>query len=199
MDAAVQMLRSLGIPAPEQRVNAFPHQLSGGMKQRIVIAIAMICDPEIIVADEPTTALDVTIQAQIMELLKELQTERHKSIIMITHNMGLVADMADDAIVMYMGRIVEKASVEEIFNNPQHPYTIALLNSVPVVGMDRKDELTTIPGATPNPADLKGGCEFADRCTYCTAACKKGNIGLYALSPDHFVRCLKFDRLCEEA
>ena len=197
MDAAVEMLRNLGIPSPEQRINAFPHQLSGGMKQRVVIAIAMICNPEIIIADEPTTALDVTIQAQIMELMKKLQLENHKSIIMITHNMGLVADMADDAIVMYMGRIVEQATVEEIFNHPQHPYTVALLNSVPMIGADKRNELSTIPGVTPNPADLTEGCEFADRCNYCTAGCRKGNIPFVEVSVNHFVRCLKYSDLSE--
>lgn len=192
MDLAIEMLRKLGIPAPEQRVKDYPHQLSGGMKQRIVIAIAMINDPELIIADEPTTALDVTIQAQIMELMKKLQTDFNKSIILITHNMGLVTEMADDVIVMYMGRIVEKGTIRQIFANPSHPYTKMLLSSVPVLGLDQGKKLTTIPGSTPNPADLKEGCEFAGRCPFCTEACLKGVIPGYEIEEGHMARCLRF-------
>ncbi len=188
----LEMFKKLGIPDPEERIDCYPHQFSGGMKQRVVIAIAMICNPELIICDEPTTALDVTIQAQIMELLKDLQVNDGKSIILITHNMGLVAEMADEVCVMYMGRVVEFGSLEDVFDRTSHPYTRALLRSVPVLGLADGQKLETIPGATPNPADLKGGCEFADRCPDCTEACRKGAIPSYEVGPGHHVRCLKF-------
>jgi len=193
MPRVLEMLKKLGIPAPEQRMKDYPHQMSGGMKQRIIIAIAMICDPELIIADEPTTALDVTIQAQIMELMKKLQTDFGKSIILITHNMGLVVEMADEIIVMYMGRIVEHGTIEQIFTTPKHPYTDALLKSVPVLGMEEGAVLVTIPGQTPNPSELGDGCEFADRCQFCTERCRQKNIPAFEVEPDHFVRCLKYD------
>ena len=151
MEKVLRMFRSLGIPDPERRLADYPHQFSGGMKQRVVIAIAMINNPEIIIADEPTTALDVTIQAQIMELMKDLQLNMGKSIILITHNIGLVAEQADDVCVMYMGRIVEFGSLEQIFENPSHPYTKALMRSVPVLGLEDDQKLETIPGVTANP------------------------------------------------
>ncbi|MGI5976747.1 MAG: ABC transporter ATP-binding protein [Candidatus Limivicinus sp.] len=193
----LEMFRKLGIPDPEVRINSYPHQFSGGMKQRVVIAIALICNPELIICDEPTTALDVTIQAQIMELLKGLQINEGKSIILITHNMGLVAEMADDVCVMYMGRVVEFGSLEDIFDHTSHPYTQALLRSVPVLGLADGQKLETIPGATPNPADLKGGCDFADRCPYATDACRSGVIPSYEISPGHRVRCVKFNNFPE--
>ena len=191
-EKVLELFRKLGIPDPEERINAYPHQFSGGMKQRVVIAIAMICNPELIICDEPTTALDVTIQAQIMELLKDMQINDGKSIVLITHNMGLVAEMADEVCVMYMGRVVEFGSLEDVFDRTSHPYTKALLRSVPVLGLADGQKLETIPGATPNPADLKGGCEFADRCSECTAACREGRIPMYEIEPGHRVRCLKF-------
>ena len=189
----LEMFRKLGIPDPEERIDCYPHQFSGGMKQRVVISIAMICNPELIICDEPTTALDVTIQAQIMELLKELQLKEGKSIILITHNMGLVAEMADEVCVMYMGRVVEFGSLEDLFDRTSHPYTKALLRSVPVLGLADDQKLETIPGATPNPADLKGGCEFADRCSECTDRCREKTIPMYEIAPGHRVRCLKYD------
>ena len=191
-EKVLEMFRKLGIPDPEERINCYPHQFSGGMKQRVVIAIAMICNPELIICDEPTTALDVTIQAQIMELLKEMQVKDGKSIILITHNMGLVAEMADEVCVMYMGRVVEFGSLEDVFDRTSHPYTQALLRSVPVLGLADGQKLETIPGATPNPADLKGGCEFADRCSFCTDACRAKDIPMFEVSPGHRVRCLKY-------
>ncbi|MGN8876477.1 ABC transporter ATP-binding protein [Pseudoflavonifractor sp. HCP28S3_F10] len=191
-EKVLEMFRKLGIPDPEERIDCYPHQFSGGMKQRVVIAIAMICNPELIICDEPTTALDVTIQAQIMELLKEMQTKDGKSIILITHNMGLVAEMADEVCVMYMGRVVEFGSLEDVFDRTSHPYTQALLRSVPVLGLADGQKLETIPGATPNPADLKGGCEFADRCPFATDACREKDIPMFQLSPGHRVRCLKY-------
>ncbi len=189
----LEMFCKLGIPDPEERIDCYPHQFSGGMKQRVVIAIAMICNPELIICDEPTTALDVTIQAQIMDLLKELQLKEGKSIILITHNMGLVAEMADEVCVMYMGRVVEFGSLEDLFDRTSHPYTRALLRSVPVLGLADGQKLETIPGATPNPADLKGGCEFADRCSECMERCREKTIPMFEISPGHRVRCLKFD------
>ena len=189
----LEMFRKLGIPDPEERIDCYPHQFSGGMKQRVVIAIAMICKPELIICDEPTTALDVTIQAQIMDLLKELQLKEGKSIILITHNMGLVAEMADEVCVMYMGRVVEFGSLEDLFDRTSHPYTRALLRSVPVLGLADGQKLETIPGATPNPADLKGGCEFADRCSECMDRCREKTIPMFEIAPGHRVRCLKFD------
>ena len=196
-EKVLEMFRNLGIPDPESRINDFPHQFSGGMKQRVVIAIAMINNPEVIIADEPTTALDVTIQAQIMELMKGLQVNQGKSIILITHNMGLVAEMADEVCVMYMGRVVEFGSLEQIFTRPSHPYTAALLRSVPVLGLADDQKLETIPGATPNPADLGVGCEFADRCPECTSRCREKNIPAFEIEPGHRVRCLKYDSFKE--
>ena len=193
----LEMFRKLGIPDPEERINCYPHEFSGGMKQRVVIAIAMICNPELIICDEPTTALDVTIQAQIMELLKGLQINEGKSIILITHNMGLVAEMADEVCVMYMGRVVEFGTLEDIFDRTAHPYTQALLRSVPVLGLADGQKLETIPGATPNPADLKEGCEFADRCPYAQENCRKGKIPAFEIAPGHRVRCLKYDTFPE--
>ena len=190
LEKAKDMLKLVGIA--ESRAAEYPHQFSGGMKQRVVIAIAMICNPELIICDEPTTALDVTIQAQIMELLKDLQVNDGKSIILITHNMGLVAEMADEVCVMYMGRVVEFGSLEDVFDRTSHPYTRALLRSVPVLGLADGQKLETIPGATPNPADLKGGCEFADRCPECIELCRRGEIPCYEVGPGHHVRCLKY-------
>ncbi len=193
----LELFTKLGIPDPESRIDCYPHQFSGGMKQRVVIAIAMICNPELIICDEPTTALDVTIQAQIMELLKDLQLKEGKSIVLITHNMGLVAEMADEVCVMYMGRVVEFGSLEDVFDRPSHPYTSALLRSVPVLGLADNQKLETIPGVTPNPKDLKEGCDFANRCPECTAECKVGKIPAYEVSEGHRVRCLKFKQFPE--
>ena len=192
---AEKMLEMVGITA--ERYGEYPHQFSGGMKQRVVIAIAMICNPELIICDEPTTALDVTIQAQIMELLKTLQVKNGKSIILITHNMGLVAEMADEVCVMYMGRVVEFGTLADIFDHPSHPYTRALLRSVPVLGLADGQKLETIPGITPNPADLKPGCEFADRCPECSEHCRGKNIPSFEVSPGHLVRCLKYENFPE--
>ncbi len=193
----LEMFCKLGIPDPEERIDSYPHQFSGGMKQRVVIAIALICDPELIICDEPTTALDVTIQAQIMELLKGLQINEGKSIILITHNMGLVAEMADEVCVMYMGRVMEFGTLEDIFDRTAHPYTQALLKSVPVLGLADDQRLETIPGSTPNPADLIEGCEFAGRCPYTQKSCRKGKIPAFEVSPGHRVRCLKYDTFPE--
>lgn len=193
----LELFKKLGIPDPEQRIDCYPYEFSGGMKQRVVIAIAMICNPELIICDEPTTALDVTIQAQIMELLKSLQVNEGKSIVLITHNMGLVAEMADEVCVMYMGRVVEFGNREQIFDHPSHPYTQALLRSVPVLGLGPDQKLETIPGSTPNPADLKEGCEFADRCPKATEKCRQKAIGMYEIETGHKVRCIQYNS-CKE-
>ena len=194
---ALELLEEVGITDAEKRMKNYPHQLSGGMRQRVVIAIALSCDPDLLICDEPTTALDVTIQAQIMELLKDLQVKEGKSIVLITHNMGLVAEMADEVCVMYMGRVVEFGSLEDVFDRTSHPYTKALLRSVPVLGLADGQKLETIPGSTPNPANLKPGCEFADRCPECTAACREKDIPTFEISPGHRVRCLKYKNFPE--
>jgi len=168
---AVALLGQLGIPMPESRFDDYPHQFSGGMKQRAMIAMAMICHPALLIADEPTTALDVTIQAQILELMKGVQKELGTSILMITHNMGIIADMADDVAVMYMGRIVETGTVEQVLGDALHPYTRALLRSVPVPGIGRDARLESIRGSTPDPFDLPAGCAFAPRCDHAADRC----------------------------
>ena len=189
----IKLLEELGIPNPEARFDQYPHEFSGGMKQRIMIAIAMICNPNILIADEPTTALDVTIQAQILDLIRKMQREYGTSVIFITHNMGVVAEIADDVAVMYMGRIVEKGTVHQIFENPQHPYTKALLRSVPVLGMDPDKELETIEGVTPDASTVFTGCEFADRCTVACAECPNRFPVDTVVEEGHIVRCLLFE------
>ena len=189
----VKLLADLGIPNPEIRYDQYPHEFSGGMKQRIMIAIAMICNPTILIADEPTTALDVTIQAQILELIQKMQKEHETSVILITHNMGIVAEIADDVAVMYMGRVVEFGSVKQIFTNPTHPYTKALMRSVPVLGMDREQELATIEGSTPDASTVFHGCEFAGRCEFATEACFNRFPVDTMVEEGHRVRCLLFE------
>lgn len=189
----IELFRELGIPEPETRYGAYPHELSGGMRQRIMIAIAMINQPSILIADEPTTALDVTIQAQILTLIKRLQSEGDTSVILITHNMGVVAEYADDIAVMYMGRVVEVGPVHTVLRSPAHPYTQALVASVPRIDMDRDAPLTTIRGSTPNPTELGTGCEFADRCPVVLPQCRDGLIPLIALTPAHRARCVRVE------
>ena len=186
----IKLLADLGIPNPEIRYDQYPHEFSGGMKQRIMIAIAMICNPTILIADEPTTALDVTIQAQILELIQKMQREHDTSVILITHNMGIVAEIADDVAVMYMGRVVEKGSVKQIFTNPTHPYTKALMRSVPVLGMKKEQELYTIEGSTPDASTVFSGCEFADRCEFARKECFTRFPKDTELDEGHHVRCL---------
>lgn len=189
----IKLLGNLGIPNPEIRYDQYPHEFSGGMKQRIMIAIAMICNPTILIADEPTTALDVTIQAQILELIGQMQKDYGTSVILITHNMGIVAEIADDVAVMYMGRIVEFGSLKQVFTNPTHPYTKALMRSVPVLGMDKEHELDTIEGSTPDASTEFLGCEFANRCEYATAACFSRFPKDTYVEDGHRVRCLLFE------
>lgn len=170
-ERAAKILQQVGIPDPERVLKNYPHQLSGGMSQRVMIAMAMSCNPELLIADEPTTALDVTIQAQILELMKQLQQKLGMAIIMITHDLGVVADMADDIIVMYAGKIVEKGSSDDIFYHPHHPYTWALMNSVPRLDLDNKKELVTIEGSIPDMIHPPKGCAFCSRCPYAMNIC----------------------------
>ncbi len=189
---AEHLLRTVGIPEPEKRVHSYPHELSGGMAQRVMIAMALACEPELLIADEPTTALDVTIQAQILDLMRGLQGQLGASIILITHDMGVVAEMASRVSVMYAGRVVEQAIVETLFDNPLHPYTHGLLASIPVMGVV-KDRLDTIPGAVPNLIDLPPGCKFAPRCLarleHNLEVCTEREPDLVEYAPDHYVRC----------
>jgi oligopeptide/dipeptide ABC transporter ATP-binding protein len=185
---AVEMLEVVGIPSPEQRAHEYPHQLSGGMRQRVVIAMALVMNPALIIADEPTTALDVTIQAQILELLRELQAKFGTSILLITHDLGVVAETVSRVIVMYGGEIVEEAPVEELFKNAHHPYTQGLLNAMPQVGHER-DRLATIPGTVPPPTNWPQGCRFHDRCSYAWERCLVEHPPLYQIGETHTSRC----------
>ena len=162
--AAIELLAKVGIPAPERRIDEYPHQLSGGMRQRVVIAMALSCDPKLIVADEPTTALDVTTQAQVLEQIVKLQGEFHMAMILVTHDLGVVAETCHRAVVMYCGRIAEKAEIGALFGHPRHPYTVGLLQSIPRVGEHEKEDLAVIPGMVPDLLHLPPGCRFADRC-----------------------------------
>lgn len=194
--AAISAMREVAIPSPERRVNDYPHQLSGGMRQRVMIAMALACDPELLIADEPTTALDVTIQAQILELLDGLRRTRRLAVLLITHDLGVVAETADRVCVMYTGRIVEAASVEELFERPKHPYTQGLLRSVPKLNVgltERSTRLTTIEGVVPNPTELPTGCHFAPRCDVRMEKCTRGEIPLYDAYGGSKVRCLLHD------
>ena len=163
-ERAIEMIARVGIPAPAQRVDEYPHQLSGGMRQRVMIAMALCCSPTLLIADEPTTALDVTIQAQVLGLMQELQAEMGMAIMLITHDLGVIADLADEVVVMYSGRVVEKGTVDDIFYNPLHPYTQGLLKSIPVLGRTSEKALPSIPGTVPHPLTLPVGCSFGPRC-----------------------------------
>lgn len=185
----VKMLAKVGIPDPETCMNKYPHELSGGMRQRVMIAMAMITKPELLIADEPTTALDVTIQAQILELMKELQEETKMSILMITHDMGVVADIADEIIVMYAGKIVEKAPCRELFYHPQHPYTWALLNSVPRIDYEEDSKLIAIEGSIPDMTNAPKGCGFCARCPYAMKICEAYEPPKTQLEKEHEISC----------
>ncbi len=189
----IELFRKLGIPDPERRYEAYPHEFSGGMRQRVMIAIATICEPDLVIADEPTTALDVTIQAQIMTLLKDLQKTAGKTFILITHNMALVSEVADHVAVMYLGRVVEYGAVDQVLRDPRHPYTKALMASVPTLDADKSVELQTVDGQTPSPAEVTVGCEFAGRCPYVIAACKEKTIEMTRVDQGHDVRCIRLD------
>lgn len=187
---AVMLLGKVGMPDPEGTMRKFPHTLSGGMRQRVMIAMALSCNPKLLIADEPTTALDVTIQAQIMKLLKELQKENGMSLILITHDIGLVAHMADRIFVMYAGQLIEEAPVEELFRNPVHPYTKALLASVPTIKDNTDRKLVSIPGMVPEEYDTITGCRFADRCPYYGEGCGNRQED-YVFGPGHTAKCIR--------
>jgi oligopeptide/dipeptide ABC transporter ATP-binding protein len=201
---ALELLKAVGIPHAERRVDDYPHQFSGGMRQRVMIAMALSCNPNVLIADEPTTALDVTIQAQILDLLRDLQQKVGMGLILITHDLGVVAEVADEVMVMYAGRVVEQGSVREIFGNPKMPYTRGLLNSIPTLSKDptgkvKKNRLETIPGIVPNLLYLPQGCRFQDRCSYVEAACRgkepelrqiPARVGETGTLP-HSIRCVR--------
>ncbi len=187
---SMEMLNLVGIAAPERVYKAFPHELSGGMRQRVMIAMALACNPRLIIADEPTTALDVTIQAQILDLLRDLKTKMNGSILLITHDLGIIAEMADYVVVMYAGRVIERGTVEEIFHNPLHPYTIGLQKSKPTIDLDSdSDTLFNIPGNVPNPVNMPNHCYFKERCSRCVGACSGDYPCMRQVSPTHYVAC----------
>ncbi len=196
-DKVVELLRTMGIPLPERRAREFPHQFSGGMRQRAMIAMAMACNPKILIADEPTTALDVTIQAQIFELMTTLKREHGTAIMLITHDMGVVAELADDVAVMYMGNIIEAGTVEDVLRRPIHPYTRALLASMPVLGRGRNQVIEAIPGSTPDPLNRPSGCQFAPRCPYRIDACAVLPEETYP-TPSHRVMCWRHEELAAD-
>ncbi len=196
INKAIEMLKLVGIPAPDKRIRDYPHQLSGGMRQRVMIAMALSCNPQILIADEPTTALDVTIQAQILDLLRDLQQKTGLSLMLITHDLGVVAEMAHEVVVMYAGTVVERASVNELFASPKHPYTQGLLNSIPVLRQDptgrvKKSRLEPIPGIVPSLLDLPQGCRFQERCKYVVEDCKGVEPELRTFSSGRQVRCIR--------
>jgi peptide/nickel transport system ATP-binding protein/oligopeptide transport system ATP-binding protein len=191
----IEILDRVKIPSPETRIDAYPHQLSGGMRQRAMIAMALSCQPKLLIADEPTTALDVTIQAQVLRLLKEIQREMGMAVMLITHDLGVVTEIADRVAVMYAGRIVEMASIEAIFRQMRHPYTKGLLDSIPQL-KEKKNRLNAIPGQVPNPIDLPVGCKFHPRCYLMIEACKKEEPPLFKVNGDHFSRCIRWQECC---
>ncbi|MBI6780886.1 ABC transporter ATP-binding protein [Pseudomonas syringae] len=187
---ALDMLEKVRVPDARQRLDSYPHELSGGMRQRAMIAMALANDPALIIADEPTTALDVTIQAQILSLIANLQTETGTAMILITHDLGVVAEVADEVMVMYAGRVVESGPVKTLFDDPQHPYTIGLMGSMPSIG-PREGRLATINGRVPTPAEMPGGCRFAGRCPFVIQQCRDERPPLLELSPGHFAACIR--------
>jgi oligopeptide/dipeptide ABC transporter ATP-binding protein len=192
-ERTVGMFTLVGIPAPESRLDDYPHQMSGGMRQRVMIAMALACNPRLMIADEPTTALDVTIQAQILDLMNQLKTETGASILFITHDLGVIAEMAQHVAVMYAGKMVEYANVQSLFANPKHPYTVGLLASIPVLGHKTgKGRLSTIKGTVPSLFNLPQGCTFSDRCPDVFDDCRNINPDMYAVGPNHIARCLKY-------
>jgi peptide/nickel transport system ATP-binding protein len=189
---AIEMLRQVGIPRPERLVDEYPFRLSGGMRQRAMIAMALACNPNMLIADEPTTALDVTTQAQILDLMRDLQRQYGMALLMITHDLGVVAEIADEVAVMYLGKIVEHADVNTIFNDPKHPYTQALLHSIPKIAIKR-EELTSIKGMVPNPYRRPTGCSFHPRCAQAMAKCSQIEPSTTAVSENHSVQCLLYE------
>jgi oligopeptide/dipeptide ABC transporter ATP-binding protein len=193
-DRAITMLEAVGIAGARQRYSEFPHQFSGGMRQRAMIAMALSCHPKLLIADEPTTALDVTIQAQILELMKSLQAEMGMSILMITHNLGVIAEMCQRVAVMYMGKVVETSDVRTIFRRPLHPYTVGLIRSIPHLGSKVKDRLTPIPGSVPDPYSIPKGCAFFPRCPAPKRDSCREEVPLMEVDPGHFVRCTLYEQ-----
>ena len=194
--AAIEAMREVAIPDPGRRASDYPHQLSGGMRQRVMIAMALACNPKLLIADEPTTALDVTIQAQILELLDDLRRQRELAVLLITHDLGVVAEVADRVAVMYTGKIVEESPVDELFARPKHPYTEGLLRSVPKLTSEhviKQERLETIEGTVPRPTDLPPGCHFAPRCSHRMPRCIEGEIPLYHIEGEVSVRCVLYD------
>lgn len=189
---AVELIKQVGIPRAEQIMTSYPHELSGGMRQRIMIAIALSCDPKLLIADEPTTALDVTIQAQILDLLRKIKQERNMALMLITHDLGIVAEMADYVVVMYAGKVIEEAPVKELFKNPKHPYTRGFLKAKPIIGQ-RKERLYTIPGQVPNPIGLGDYCYFSDRCEFAMEVCRQQIPQLKADEKGHKVACWLYE------
>lgn len=198
-DRALQLLKDMGIPNPEKRIDQYPHEFSGGMRQRAMIAMAMSCKPKVLIADEPTTALDVTIQAQIFELMKHLKEEYNTAIMLITHDMGVVCELADDVAVMYMGNIIESGTAQEVLGSPVHPYTKALLKSIPILGKGAKQEIHPIQGSTPDPYDRPSGCQFAPRCEYACAACDGKMPEEAIVEGTHMVRCSRYKEVLTDA
>lgn len=192
LQRTIEMLRTVGIPSPEERANDYPHQMSGGMRQRVMIAMALSCDPDLLIADEPTTALDVTIQAQILELLYEMREKFKMSVMLITHDLGVVAEAADRVVVMYCGQVVESADVKSLFAQPMHPYTLGLLKSIPRLEDESKEPLYMIKGMVPNPLHMPEGCPFSDRCDRCMEVCKHKKPELRPVG-DHMVRCFLYE------
>lgn len=190
-EKAIDMLTLVGIPSPEKRIHQYPHELSGGMRQRVMIAMALSCNPKLLIADEPTTALDVTIQAQILELMNKLKTELDMSIIMITHDLGVVSEIADKVLVMYAGKVVEYSDVKTLFANPQHPYTQGLIESIPKLN-EEQDELPVIKGSVPSPDEMPKGCRFSTRCPYATNSCFVEVPPMISGEADHQVHCWKY-------
>jgi oligopeptide/dipeptide ABC transporter ATP-binding protein len=192
-ERVIEAFRLVGIPAPESRINDYPHKMSGGMRQRVIIAMALACHPRLMIADEPTTALDVTIQAQILDLMNQLKEETGASILFITHDLGVIAEMVQKVAVMYAGKIVEEADVDTLFSEPKHPYTIGLLNSIPLLGIGRKQRrLNTIPGVVPSLFKLPVGCFFRDRCTEALNGCDEQEPPTTDFGKGHIVRCHKY-------
>lgn len=194
LDRSIEVLGLVGISSPEKRVHDYPHQMSGGMRQRVMIAMALSCEPALMIADEPTTALDVTIEAQILDIMRELKEKTGTSILLITHNLGVIADSAQDVIVMYAGKIVEHASVDELFENPYHPYTVGLMKSIPHLDEEDSDKsLFVIPGIVPSLYDLPMGCKFSNRCNYTFRKCFEEEPPLLEIAPGHTCRCWLFE------
>ena len=194
---SVDILTKVGIPDPEKRMNEFPHQLSGGMRQRVMIAMALACNPDILIADEPTTALDVTIQAQILDLMRALQQTTGMTIIFITHDLGVTAEMCDNVLVMYAGKVVETAPVVELFKNPKHPYTHGLLSSIPRLDSPRKVKLSTIEGFVPSLTEMPSGCRFQNRCSYAQLICKTQVPQPESVGENHSVNCFEWRKISE--